>query len=269
MSSKPSADPQSPEVKTLFAITRLPRPHTHLQDYFHGVMAALSEYFPVGYSALILYDSKKQSLYVEGLYGVGMEVHPRGADGTRGLIAKVLSSRQPMVLHNLGEEPLYDEAIKGGKRLEKIRPPLVCCPVVVDDEPIGVININSLYGPRNGFIDDFQFLSVLTALLSPAIKNYHMKKNETLQKGKGKTKSSFLDEILEEKLSEVLNKIDPDLESKARMSIFGDIVAVVEKILIKSALERMGYVQTAAAQFLGINRNTLRKKMKEMKIKDR
>jgi DNA-binding protein Fis len=102
------------------------------------------------------------------------------------------------------------------------------------------------------------------------IKNYLTKKNEAVQKfGKGKTKSSLLDEILEEKLSEVLNKIDPDIESKTRMGIFDDILAVVEKILIKSALKRMGYVQTATAQLLGINRNTLRKKMKDLKIKSR
>jgi DNA-binding protein Fis len=51
------------------------------------------------------------------------------------------------------------------------------------------------------------------------------------------------------------------------MGVYDDIISVVEKILIKSALRRVGHVQIAAAQFLGINRNTLRKKMKELKIK--
>ena len=53
------------------------------------------------------------------------------------------------------------------------------------------------------------------------------------------------------------------------MGIFDDIIRVVEKILIKSALERVDYVQIAAAQLLGINRNTLRKKMRDLKIKTR
>jgi DNA-binding NtrC family response regulator len=39
--------------------------------------------------------------------------------------------------------------------------------------------------------------------------------------------------------------------------------------LIRSALEKEDYVQVAAAQILGINRNTLTKKMKELKIKPR
>jgi DNA-binding protein Fis len=41
----------------------------------------------------------------------------------------------------------------------------------------------------------------------------------------------------------------------------------VEKILITSALEKVGHVQVTAAQLLGINRNTLRKKIKDLRIK--
>jgi transcriptional regulator with GAF, ATPase, and Fis domain len=270
MSTPFSANLQSPEVRSLYAISRLPQPPIHLQDYFHGVISILSEYFKVGHSALILHDSKKNSLHIEALYGVGKEVHPFDYSGPKGPIMKVLESRQPMVIQNLSEEPFYDEAIKGDKWIKEIRPPLVCFPLIVDDELIGVMNINSLYGPQNGFVEDFQFLSILSAILSPVIRNCCTKKNEPHQRSiRGKTKTSLLDEILEEKVSEVLNKIDPDVESKTKMGVFDDIIAVVEKILIKSALERMGHVQTAAAQFLGINRNTLRKKIKDLKIKAR
>jgi transcriptional regulator with GAF, ATPase, and Fis domain len=160
--------------------------------------------------------------------------------------------------------------MKGTKRIEKIRPPLICIPLIVDDEPIGVITIDSLYGPRDELTEDFQFLSILSAILSPVIKNYQMKRNEPPQTiSHQKAKSSLLDEILEERLTEVLNKIDPYVESKAKMALFDDIIALVEKILIKSALKRVNHVQIAAAQLLGINRNTLRKKIKELKIKVR
>jgi DNA-binding protein Fis len=102
------------------------------------------------------------------------------------------------------------------------------------------------------------------------IKNVQSKKNEPSQKSiKPKAKTSYLDELLEEKFSEVLNKIDPDVESKMKLGIFNDIRAVVERILIKAALKRMNHVQVAAAKFLGINRNTLHKKMKELKIRGR
>jgi DNA-binding protein Fis len=185
-------------------------------------------------------------------------------------MGRVLESRQPRAIQNLSQEPIYEEMTKTPKRLEKIQPPLLCVPLIADDEPLGVINMNSLYGSRSEFVEDFQFFSILSAILSPVIKNYRLREGRLLPKGsKPKTRFHLLDEILEEKLTEVLNKIDPYVETRAKMGIFSDIIRVVEKILIKSALERVNHVQVAAAQLLGINRNTLRKKMKEMKIKAR
>jgi transcriptional regulator with GAF, ATPase, and Fis domain len=259
----------NPELRSLHEIILLP-PQNHLEDYFLGVMAILSEYFSIRYSALFLQDPQKDSLHVEALYGIEKEIHPLTCSSRKGTIGKVLESRQPMAILNLSQEPLYEEMVKAQKRIEKIQPPLLCIPLVIDNESIGIINVNSLYGPRHEFVEDFQFLSVLSTVLSPVIKNYQLKKGETLSKdSKPKAKPHLLDEILEQKLAEVLNKIDPYVEIKTKMGIFDDIIRVVEKILIKSALERVDRVQIAAAQLLGINRNTLRKKMKELKIKGR
>jgi len=256
----------NPELRSLHEIILLSQPN-HLQDYFLGVMAVLSEYFSVRYSALFLQDPQKDSLHLEALYGIEKEIHPFICPSQKGTIGKVLESRQPMVIQNLNQEPFYEEMMKGQKRIEKIEAPLLCVPLMMGDDPKGVINMNSLYGPRHEFVEDFQFLSVLSAILSPVIKDYHFKKNDPLAKeSRLKARSHLLDEILEQKLVEVLYKIDPYVETKTKMGIFDDIIKVVEKILIKSALERVGHVQIAAAQFLGINRNTLRKKMKELKI---
>ena len=257
----------NPELRSLYEITQLPQ-QNQFQDYFSGVMTILSNYFSIGYSALFLQDPQKDSLHVEALYGVGRDAHPIICSGQKGVMGKVLESRKPMVIQNLSQEPLYEEISKGTKRIDKIRPPLLCAPLMVEDELIGVININSLYGPRDELTEDLHFLSILSSILSPVIKNYQTKQETSPQRsGKPKAKSPLLEEILGEKLGEVLNKIDPYVESKGKMGLLDDIIAVVEKILIKMALERVGHVQVSAAQLLGINRNTLRKKIKDLKIK--
>jgi transcriptional regulator with GAF, ATPase, and Fis domain len=259
----------NPELRSLYEIILLPQ-QNHLEDYFLGVMAILSEYFSMRYSALFLQDSQKDLLHIEALYGIEKENHPPTCSNQKGTMGKVLESRQPMAIQNLIEEPLYEEMVRTQKRSEKLQPPLLCIPLVADGLPLGVININSLYGPRNEFAEDFQFLSILSTILSPVIKNYQQKKDDFfMTNSKSNLKSYRLDEILEQKLAEVLYKIDPYVETKTKMGVFDDIIRVVEKILIKSALERVDYVQINAAQLLGINRNTLRKKMKEMKIKSR
>ena len=270
MSSSFFTNPRAnPELRSLYEIVLLP-PQKNLQHYFAEVMATLSEYFSINYSSLLLRDLQEDSLRLEALYGTEKEIHPLTCPSREGMIGRVLESRQPAAIQNLNQEPLYEEMTKSPKQSEKIHPPLLCIPLVTDDEPLGVININSLYGPRQEFIEDFQFLSVVAGIVSPVIKNYHLKRiGAPTEGGKTKATSPFLDEILEQKLAEVLNKVDPYVERKAKMAIFDDIIRVVEKILIRSALDRVGHVQIAAAQLLGINRNTLRKKIKELKIKAR
>ena len=257
----------NPELRSLFEIASIPQNELSLPDYFARVMTTLSTHFPIGYSALILRDPHKEYLRVEGLYGVSREIHPAGCACRKGPIGQVLESRQPVAIQNLNEEPLYDEITKGRKRTDKIQPPLLCIPLITDDGPFGVINVNSIYGPRAELTQDFEFLSILSAILSPPIRNYQVRKEETPAKGgKAKGRSTHLEDLLKERLVEVLNKIDPYVETRTRMTLLDDIVATVEKILIRSALEKVNYVQVAAAQLLGINRNTLRKKIKDLKI---
>lgn len=271
MSSSFFINPRSnPELRSLYQILLLPVAETPLQDYFCNVMTVLSESFPINYSALLLHEAQKDYLRVEGLYGIPKDAHPIGCSGRKGTMRKVLDTCQPMVLHDLCQEPLYESLTEETRLSEKIRPPLLCIPLIADGEPIGLMNINSLYGPRDFVNEGFQFLVVLSALLSPVIRHYQIEKSGLAAKGtKAEPKSTGLEDFLAQKLGEFVNRIDPYVESKTKMSLLDDIISVVEKILIKSALERVNHVQLAAAQLLGINRNTLRKKMKELKIKSR
>ena len=74
-----------------------------------------------------------------------------------------------------------------------------------------------------------------------------------------------LEDLLERKLTGALDGIDTGLEFNC--GLFHDVISIVERILIKLALKKTNHIQVSAAQFLGINRNTLRKKIKELKIR--
>lgn len=75
-----------------------------------------------------------------------------------------------------------------------------------------------------------------------------------------------LEDLLERKLTGALDGIDTGLD-EFNCGLFHDVISIVERILITLALKKTNHVQTTAAQFLGINRNTLRKKIKELKIR--
>jgi len=58
-----------------------------------------------------------------------------------------------------------------------------------------------------------------------------------------------------------------DLDGEKPSSVYDMVINCVEKPLLESVLHRVKGNQTHAAEMLGINRNTLRKKMKAHGIK--
>ena len=64
----------------------------------------------------------------------------------------------------------------------------------------------------------------------------------------------------------IINDIDAMFEKTGEGCVYGTVIKNTEKILIKKALKRSFGNQSIASKLLGINRNTLREKIKNMKI---
>ncbi|MBT9591389.1 MAG: Fis family transcriptional regulator [Thiobacillus sp.] len=65
-----------------------------------------------------------------------------------------------------------------------------------------------------------------------------------------------------------LNRYFKDLDGETPSEIYGMVLSAVEKPLLAYILDRAKGNQTRAADMLGINRNTLRKKMREHGLSD-
>lgn len=76
---------------------------------------------------------------------------------------------------------------------------------------------------------------------------------------------SVVEDILEKKIEDIVNLLGSI--DKGKSTLHEDVMSMVERCLIKIALRRCDDVKTSAAGFLGINRNTLHKKMDELNIK--
>ncbi len=95
-------------------------------------------------------------------------------------------------------------------------------------------------------------------LLSP---NIMLSPDDLRLPQKRKNKDS-LEDIITERLMEFMEKT-PD---KGTQELYDTIIPIMERPLIKLVLKKTRANQVHAAQLLGINRNTLRKKIKELNI---
>ena len=64
-----------------------------------------------------------------------------------------------------------------------------------------------------------------------------------------------------------LERYFKDMEGEKPTSIYDMVLKIVEKPMIETVLGHAEGNQTLAAEMLGINRNTLRKKMQQLRIK--
>ena len=77
----------------------------------------------------------------------------------------------------------------------------------------------------------------------------------------------LIEEAMQKKIEDISTVLCSAGDGKKRKSrLHEDVLTMVERCLFKIALKRNGHVKSAAASYLGINRNTFQKKMAKLGI---
>jgi two-component system nitrogen regulation response regulator GlnG len=112
-----------------------------------------------------------------------------------------------------------------------------------------------------GNIRELQNILRRAVLLSPNIRL--TTEDLALPENKDKNKKESIEDIITARLKDFIDKTP----SRGAQDLYGSIMPFMERPLIKLVLKKTRLNQVQAAELLGINRNTLRKKIKELKIK--
>jgi DNA-binding protein Fis len=75
---------------------------------------------------------------------------------------------------------------------------------------------------------------------------------------------SVVEHVLEKRLEDIVTVLNSESDTKSKL--YEEILAMVDGILIRIALRRSNNIKSAAAAFLGINRNTLHNKIEKLGI---
>lgn len=111
--------------------------------------------------------------------------------------------------------------------------------------------------------EDVRFLSAAAAFLSRHLSG-NLQGQDGVMNGEG---AAPLGRNLQQQIASWVATME--VSRRLRSDVHERLLAAVEKIVIAAALEKTGYVQTETARFLGINRNTLAKKIRYYGLKRR
>ena len=268
-------------LNSLYEISKLLGSSIDLHENFPRVFAILAQQMGMKRGGLLLRGDESSGWEMKGCHGLSAEELKRRKEyfGS-GIIQKILEKGQMAAVVDSGETCwFYDGKSKAG--FKRAQTTFLCAPVKMQGAITGIVGVDHFYEEPAAITEDFNLLGEICSLISGAMlmrkdvasdnralleENWSFRKElENLGRSVPKARRKIsLTEILEERLARMIAEMKVDPRSNSQL--YDEVLKVVERTLLKSALEKTKHVQLKTARFLGINRNTLRRKMKEFGI---
>ncbi len=157
------------EINALYEISRLLSNPLNLKQNLKGVLRILSEYL----------DMKRGTIALRSDYGVTIfTAHGLSEDEIRkgkyklgeGIIGQVAKHGSPIVIPNIGDEPLFLNKTGSRKAIDKENIAFLCVPIKLKNEILGVLSVDRLFIKGVSFEKDLRLLKIITSLISQSVK---------------------------------------------------------------------------------------------------
>ena len=236
-----------PNLNQWYALNQALASAKDVRYIFSHTMAFLAKTSKVKNGLLGLLDGTRRELFVKEASGPALQKSKGNTcEADQGTCGEALRHGAPMAISDPLAEPLLQGMAEGGQRPEL---GCICAPLRWGDIPLGILlTDNPLPSSEEGLI----LVDTVASCISPAL--------VVVRWGD----ETSLDEILMSKLERAVKRMD--LQTESQGNLMADVISLMERTLILAALKKANSVQLTAARFLGINRNTLRKKIKELGI---
>jgi transcriptional regulator with GAF, ATPase, and Fis domain len=271
----------TPRLRSLYEIARALNSTLDLKETYGEVLAILSQNTGMKRGGFLVLNAESSEWEMGEAHGLSAEEMKRRKEffGS-GIIQKILERGQMAAVVDGGESIwLYDGKAK--TNLKRARASFLCAPLKDQGSVVAILGVDHFFEEPVSTAEDFNLLGEVCSLISEALQmrkalaaenralleeNWSFRKElETLGQSVPKVRRRIsLTEILEDRLSRMIAEMKVDPRSNGRL--YDDVLTVVERTLLKSALEKTKHIQLKTARFLGINRNTLRRKIKELGI---
>jgi transcriptional regulator with GAF, ATPase, and Fis domain len=249
MSSPPGRSESSllPYLTHWYALNQALASAKDVSSIFSHTMTFLGKTSKVKNGLLGLLDGTRKELFVKEAFGPALQKSKGNTcKADEGTCGEALRNGGPMTIVDPLGEPLLRGMAEGDQRSEF---GCLCAPLRWGDILLGIFLIDNPHpSPEEGLA----LVDTVASCISPAL--------VVVRWGE----ETSLDEIFMGKLERAVERMD--LQTESQGSLMADVISLVERTLILTALKKANYVQLTAARFLGINRNTLHKKIKELGI---
>lgn len=267
--------------RTLYEIARIINSALSIEEALPQVLRVLAKQMGIKRGGIIWWNIENNKWEIGAAHGISGEEMKRRKDYfSQNIIETLMEKGQMAAILNKGADIwFYDDRTKNLP--PRVHISFLCAPIKIQGTITAIIGVDHLFAEPIKITEDFLLMEEICQLIADGLKirkamaaeartlleeNWIFRKElEALGKSVPNAARKIpLTEILEERISRMITEMKVDPRSNGHL--YEDVIKVVERTLLSSALKKTKYVQLQTARFLGINRNTLRRKMKELGI---
>jgi Nif-specific regulatory protein len=165
-----SAESRNRELSAILETSKVLTASFDLEENLTSVMKTLGSLLEMQRGCVFLLDSRSGELKIVAAHGLTKEEIRRGKYRIgEGIVGRVIEGGEPMVIPNIGEEPMFLN--RTGSRPKKEGVSFICVPIKLKDDVLGVISVDRIYAEEHGGVDDdLRVLSVVSSLIAQFVK---------------------------------------------------------------------------------------------------
>ena len=175
------------ELRVLFEISRVIGEALNLTQTLERVLAIISDTLSMKRATVTLRDSHSGDLAIYASYGLTQRERERGVYSQgEGVTGRIFQTAQPFYVPDVSREPLFLNKTQS-RDLDKGKVAFVGVPILLQGEPIGVLNVDRLFGEEVSASEDIRFLTIVAQLIGQFVQlNRQVEQREELLRRQNK-----------------------------------------------------------------------------------
>jgi len=229
-------------LSALLEVSKVLNSSFNLEKNLSRTMRVLGEFLEMERGSVFLLDQNTKELKIVAAHGLTKEQIDRGKYKIgEGIVGRVIEKGSPVVIPNVGEEPLFLN--KTGSRIRKGGISFLCVPIAFKGEAIGVLSADRIFKDRAITVDeDIRVLEIVASIIAQYVILWqHYKETEQEREIlKLQLKGRYsLPNIIgnSDKMQEVFEAVYRVSDSKATVILYGE--SGTGKELIAKAIHYM------------------------------
>lgn len=159
------------EITALYEISKLLGSSLNIRANIRGVLGALSEYLDMRRGSVAI--RKGDEISIIAAFGMTGEEIKRGRYRLgEGIIGQVCKHGTPIVIPNIGDEPLFLNRTRSREMIKKENIAFLCVPIKFKNEILGALSVDRLFVQGVSYEEDLRLLKIIASLLAHSIRLY-------------------------------------------------------------------------------------------------